>query len=661
VPGLDAHGPSGAGPDVVVPGAPLVPGRVLGARYELIRPIARGGMAEVWEGHDATLRRPVAVKILLTHLASDSKFVERFRREAVTSARVGHPCVVATYDAGVDAGTAFIVMELVQGQTLRQLLTASAPLDPGLAVAIALQIADALANAHRVGLVHRDIKPGNVLLCDDGSGSLRVKVTDFGIAKVGAELGADLTQTGMVLGTPKYLSPEQVEGRVDPDARSDLYALGVVLFEMLTGRTPFKGPTEMATALSHLREAPPRVSALRPGISAGLDSFVAGLLAKSPADRPPTAVAARQALDVLARQGATAHSSASGHRPPPGGRPVDPDARPTSIGGAVGNEAWGPNGATRTNGIPRTGGDRATPPGGRPVPRSGRTAGPGGGSVPGDAGSPGSAVFPGSAGFRGGTGYSGGAASPGGAGYSGGAASPGGAGPGSRVGSGDAAGRSPSGARAVAPPAGSAKRPEPARRPRRRNSRVPGALVAILALAAVIAAGILIADHGGAGSGVANSGRGSTAALPIQAVTVWMDASAKGHTPDNPAETGNVFDGKASTLWQTDPYLGRSAATFGGYYDGEGLAIHLRSGQTLARLVVSSPSSGWAASTYVAASEPPSFSSLSGWGRATDSHRDIASGTTTFALSGRRGQWILLWLTYLGPAHQVGISEVAAH
>src|SRR3984957_10826275 len=184
-------------------------------------------MAEVWEGQDAILRRAVAIKILLTHLATDATFVERFRREAVTAARVAHPCVVATYDAGVDAGTAYIVMELVQGQTLRQLLTASAPLDIGLAVAITLQIADALTDAHRAGLVHRDIKPGNILLCDDGNGALRVKVTDFGIAKVGAEIGADLTQVGTILGTPKYLSPEQVEGRLDPDARSDLYALGV--------------------------------------------------------------------------------------------------------------------------------------------------------------------------------------------------------------------------------------------------------------------------------------------------------------------------------------------------------------------------------------------------------------------------------------------------
>ena len=196
-----------------------------GGRYRLVRYIAKGGMAEVWEGYDAVLSRPVAVKILFEHLASDKMVLERFRREAITAARLGHPGVIATYDTGVDHGTAWIVMELVRGRTLRHLMTERGPLDPILAVRLAGQITDALAHAHKAGLVHRDVKPANVLLCDDEGPVPRAKVTDFGIAKATESLGLDLTKTGIVLGTPKYLSPEQVEG-IEPDARADLYSLG---------------------------------------------------------------------------------------------------------------------------------------------------------------------------------------------------------------------------------------------------------------------------------------------------------------------------------------------------------------------------------------------------------------------------------------------------
>jgi hypothetical protein len=165
-----------------------------------------------------------------------------------------------------------------------------------LAVGIALQIADALAHAHAAGLIHRDIKPANVLVCDtDDSPVPRVKVTDFGIAKAAEGLGLDLTRTGTVLGTPKYLSPEQIEGR-EPDARADLYSLGVVLFEMVAGRAPFMGPTDMATAVQHLNAPPPRLSGICPGVSPDLDRLVAGLLAKRPEDRPASAAAVYRAL-----------------------------------------------------------------------------------------------------------------------------------------------------------------------------------------------------------------------------------------------------------------------------------------------------------------------------------------------------------------------------
>jgi serine/threonine protein kinase len=254
-------------------------------------------MATVWEGYDAVLARAVAIKVLHPHLAADQLFLERFRREAIAAARLSHPNVVATFDAGsASDGAAFIVMELVRGCTLRQYLADRGALSPALAVGIALQITDALAHAHAAGLIHRDVKPANVLVCDPDTGVVpRIKVTDFGIAKAAEGLGLDLTRTGMVLGTPKYLSPEQIEGR-EPDARADLYAVGVILFEMLTGSAPFSGPTDMATAVQHLNAAPPRLAAVRPELPASLDSLVAALLAKRPEDRPSSAASVRQAL-----------------------------------------------------------------------------------------------------------------------------------------------------------------------------------------------------------------------------------------------------------------------------------------------------------------------------------------------------------------------------
>lgn len=275
-----------------------------GGRYRLVRLLAQGGMAAVWEGHDEILARAVAVKILHPHLAADQSFLERFRQEAVAAARLSHPNVVATYDAGMaGTGTAFIVMELVRGRTLRQYLGEHGALPFPLASGIGLQIADALAHAHAAGLVHRDIKPANVLLEDAEVGDVpRAKVTDFGIAKAAEGLGADLTRTGTVLGTPKYLSPEQIEG-TEPDARTDLYALGVVLFEMLTGRPPFTGATDMATAVQTLNSVPPCVRDFQPGVPVALDDLVDRLLAKQPDDRPSSAGTVRQVLSTMTNGG----------------------------------------------------------------------------------------------------------------------------------------------------------------------------------------------------------------------------------------------------------------------------------------------------------------------------------------------------------------------
>ena len=274
--------------------------RVLVGRYRPVRLIARGGMAEVWEGYDDVLARPVAIKVLHAHLAADAAFVERFRREAIAAARLAHPSIVATFDAGADGDVAFIVMELVRGRTLRDTLSEAGAMPPEIAVPIAAEVADALEHAHQAGLVHRDVKPANILISEhegETAPLLRVKVADFGIAKLHAQAGpdADLTQPGAVVGTARYLSPEQVQGRT-PDARSDVYALGVVLYEMLCGRPPFQAETELATALLHVRDPAPPFRQVCPGVDGPLEAVVLRALAKNPAERYPSAAAMRSAL-----------------------------------------------------------------------------------------------------------------------------------------------------------------------------------------------------------------------------------------------------------------------------------------------------------------------------------------------------------------------------
>jgi eukaryotic-like serine/threonine-protein kinase len=295
-------------------------------------------MAQVWLGTDEVLRRAIAVKVLHQHLAEDETFVARFRHEAIAVARLSHPAIVSVYDTCSDDGIEAIVMELVRGRTLRQRLD-EGPVDPWLAANIAAQVCGALSVAHAAGLVHRDIKPANILLSEDG----RVKVGDFGIAK--AAESADLTQEGSFLGTAKYLAPEQVEaGPVD--GRTDLYGLGVVLYEMLCGRVPFEGDSSSSTALARLHSDPQRPRLVKPGIPRGLEAITMRLLARSPDDRYPTATEARAALlgagaddgptsgdatvvesgpaGAAARSVATA--GAAGQLPPP------PTAPPTPLG-----------------------------------------------------------------------------------------------------------------------------------------------------------------------------------------------------------------------------------------------------------------------------------------------------------------------------------------
>jgi tRNA A-37 threonylcarbamoyl transferase component Bud32 len=283
---------------VAVPDTPLAhptppssfqAGRLIVGRYRLEQRIASGGMAEVWQAADEVLGRQVAVKILHPHLAADDTFVARFRSEAIAAARLHHPGIVAIYDTGHEHDAEAIVMELVRGRTLRQEIDQRGFLEPAEVVRIGAEVADALAAAHRAGVVHRDIKPANILMCPDD----RVMVTDFGIAKIRDD--PDLTQTGTMLGTVKYLAPEQVRGE-QVDGRSDVYALGIVLFEALCARPPFVGDSPAATALARLNQPCPRPRTLRPTIPAGLDAVIIRCLQLAPADRYRSAEDLRAAL-----------------------------------------------------------------------------------------------------------------------------------------------------------------------------------------------------------------------------------------------------------------------------------------------------------------------------------------------------------------------------
>ena len=297
---------------------PATAGRVLGGRYRLDRELARGGMATVWIAEDPLLSRRVAVKLLLPELAVDEALRIRFRNEAIAAAKLTHPGIVATYDTGDDAGTAYIVMELVEGTTLRRVIDERGRLPVRDAADIASQVADALEHAHRQGLVHRDIKPANVLVQPDG----RAKVTDFGIAKAAG--GDDLTRTGTVVGTARYLAPEQVNGNA-VDGRADVYALGLILYEMLAGSAPFGGDSDMATAVARLTNAPEPIRTARPEVSRHLEDVVARSLARDPDYRYQSAQAFKDAL-------APGHDTAPTGplAPPPAPRPT---AAPAGRGG----------------------------------------------------------------------------------------------------------------------------------------------------------------------------------------------------------------------------------------------------------------------------------------------------------------------------------------
>ncbi|HEY2330822.1 MAG TPA: Stk1 family PASTA domain-containing Ser/Thr kinase [Acidimicrobiales bacterium] len=253
--------------------------RLYGGRYELHRRLARGGMADVYLARDTLLDRPVALKVLFAEFATDPTFVERFRREAQSAANLNHPNIVSVYDWGEEDGTYFIVMEYVDGRSLSQILRDEGPLQPDRAADITIDVASALAFAHRHGVVHRDVKPGNVLVSPLG----QVKVADFGIARA-VSSRENLTQTGTVMGTATYFSPEQARGEaVDP--RSDVYSLGVVLYELLVGSPPFSGDSPVSVAYKHVSEAPVPVRERKPEVPEQLEAVCMRSLAKNPANR----------------------------------------------------------------------------------------------------------------------------------------------------------------------------------------------------------------------------------------------------------------------------------------------------------------------------------------------------------------------------------------
>ena len=303
-------------------------------RYFLETKISQGGMATVWRARDDVLARPVAIKILHPHLSQDHEFVERFRREALAAARLSHPNIVSIYDTGTEAGEdgepdlQYIVMEHCGGGTLADLVGPSGSVPAERVTGIGMAVCDALAYAHRQDIVHRDVKPANVLVADDGL----LKVADFGIAKA-AFVKGDITTTGSILGTVTYISPEQAGGN-EPDQRSDLYGLGIVLYELLVGRPPFTGETQIATAMKHLKEAPPPLRSIKAGVPRALEAVIMKALEKEPDRRFASADEMRAALE------STAGRASSGTMTMSRTTTAEPRTRAPAAAGGSGDTRW---------------------------------------------------------------------------------------------------------------------------------------------------------------------------------------------------------------------------------------------------------------------------------------------------------------------------------
>ncbi|MFF0719201.1 Stk1 family PASTA domain-containing Ser/Thr kinase [Verrucosispora sp. NA02020] len=319
--------------------------RLLGGRYQVGELLGYGGMAEVHRGRDLRLGRDVAIKMLRTDLARDATFQMRFRREAQNAASLNHPAIVAVYDTGEEQAPTgetlpFIVMEFVNGRTLKEVLGAEGRLQPRRALEISADICAALDFSHRHGIIHRDIKPGNVMLTQTG----QVKVMDFGIARALASGATTMTQTSAVIGTAQYLSPEQARGEA-VDARSDVYAAGCVLFELVCGHPPFVGDSPVSVAYQHVRETPPTPSDLNPDVNPAVDAIVLKALSKNPLNRYQSAGEMR--ADML--------RAAAGR--PVMATPVMREDETVAMAPSSGYSSGGAGGATQTRQIPARVGD----------------------------------------------------------------------------------------------------------------------------------------------------------------------------------------------------------------------------------------------------------------------------------------------------------------
>lgn len=301
--------------------------RILNDRYEMLSPLGTGGMATVFRGRDIRLGRPVAIKLLHSFYAADNDFLARFQHEAMSAANLSsHPNIVDVYDVGKDGDNNYIVMELVEGTDLKAVIDRQAPLTAQSALSIVAQVADGLEYAHKRGMVHRDVKPQNVLIDPDGN----VRIADFGIAK--SHLSTAVTQTGMTFGTADYISPEQAQGR-PATPQSDVYSLGVVLYELLAGQLPFRGDTPMAVALQHIQHQPPSLRAINPQVPPALEALVLRAMSKDPSRRPASAAAfARELRDYLAGGNSSTQVAAQARQYPASnqrqsGQPGSPDDR----------------------------------------------------------------------------------------------------------------------------------------------------------------------------------------------------------------------------------------------------------------------------------------------------------------------------------------------
>jgi beta-lactam-binding protein with PASTA domain/tRNA A-37 threonylcarbamoyl transferase component Bud32 len=334
---------------------PVNPERIFNNRYRIESRLGNGGMALVYSGTDTLLRRRVAIKVLREQYAADDDFVKRFSYEAQAAAKLSHPNIVSVYDFGSEDHAYFIVMELVDGETLAEQIAAERRIPEPVAVDYAVQIASGLAYAHRQGLLHRDIKPANILITKDDV----VKISDFGIARAVSENTLGVTQPGMVMGSVYYLSPEQAQG-LTIDETSDLYSVGVVLYQMLTGKLPFAGDSPVAVALKHVSTPAPAIDSAATGISPALASIVDRLLQKNPRDRFASATELASALREARERPSVAQpvGSTPGETPkapvPPPRRSAAPDRRPAAAAPPATASAVGRSEAARQRNALRT-------------------------------------------------------------------------------------------------------------------------------------------------------------------------------------------------------------------------------------------------------------------------------------------------------------------